>query len=90
MPYFEFVVGCFSPNFIATTVLIAVCVLTPQTGAAQITFGSPVDYAVDSGPDPWPRETLTMMANWIWPSRTVLATISAFYWATPMALSSLR
>ena len=39
MPYFESAGGGFDPKFIVTTVLIAVCLLTPQNCALEISGG---------------------------------------------------
>jgi FG-GAP-like repeat len=50
MAYSESVAAGFEPKFVVVTVLLAVCLLTPQIGVAQITFGPPTDYPVGTTP----------------------------------------
>jgi hypothetical protein len=50
MGYSKLVAGGCEPKFVVAALLLAVCLLTPQIGVAQITFGPPTDYPVGTTP----------------------------------------
>jgi FG-GAP-like repeat len=50
MGYSKLVAGGCERKFVVATVLLAVCLLTPHIGVAQITFGSSTDYPVGTTP----------------------------------------
>src|SRR5882672_8546011 len=50
MGYSKLVAGGCEPKFVMAALLLAVCLLTPQIGVAQITIGPPTDYPVGTRP----------------------------------------